>query len=125
MTKYALLLLFAVSLGMAGCSEKTQEAVQEDTADATEAILTPKIKSAIIANPILNDPNNLIDVMTEGGTVYLRGHVVSEEAKAEATQIAQQVLDESESTFPLVNELEVKPAPVENDDGNDSSGNSP
>jgi hypothetical protein len=124
MTKYALLLLFAVSLGMAGCSEKTQEAVQEDTADATEAILTPKIKSAIIANPILNDPNNLIDVMTEGGTVYLRGHVVSEEAKSEATQIAQQVLDESESKFPLVNELEVKPAPVKDDD-NDSSGSSP
>lgn len=122
MTKYALALLVAFSLGIAGCSEKTQEAVQEDTADATEAVLTPKIKSAIIANPILNDPNNLIDVMTEGGTVYLRGHVVSEEAKSEATQIAQQVLNESESSFPLVNELEVKPAPTVEDD---KSGSSP
>ena len=102
MLKYAVFTLLSVGVCLAGC-EKTVEAAKEDTTATMEATLTPKVKSALIANPILNDPNNLIDVGTEGGTVYLRGHVVSEEAKNEATQIAQRVLDETGSKFQLVN----------------------
>lgn len=121
MTKYATLtLLAACALLMAGCG-RTAESMQEDAADTTEAVLTPKIKAAIIANPILNEEGNLIDVETDNGTVYLRGHVMTEEAKSEATQIAQRVLDESKSDFTLVNELEIKQEPKD-DDGTPDQG---
>ncbi len=110
MLKYAVFALLTVGFCLAGC-EKTVEAAKEDTTATMDATLTPKVKSAIISNPILNDPNNLIDVGTEGEKVYLRGHVVSQEAKSEATQIAQRVLDESGSKFELVNELEIVPVP--------------
>ena len=124
MTKYAALLLLAVAFVAAACT-KTVESVEEDTADTTEAVLTPKIKAALIANPILNEDGNLIDVETDQGKVYLRGHVMTQEAKDEAQQIAQRVLDESESKYELINELEIK-APEPDDDtpdtDNDNSG---
>jgi osmotically-inducible protein OsmY len=123
MTKYATLALLVAGCLLAGCSEKTSRAVQEDTQDTVEAVLTPKIKSAIIANPILNEDGNVIDVETEDGVVYLRGHVMTQEAKDEASQIAQRVLDESESDYRLLNELEIQPkASDDDDDDKDNSG---
>ncbi len=110
MLKYTVFALLVLSLGLLGC-EKTAEAAKEDTTAAMDATMTPKIKSAIISNPILNDPDNLVDVETSGSTVYLRGHVETQEAKDEATQIAQRVLDENGAKFQLVNELEIQPAP--------------
>ncbi len=114
MLKYAVFALLTLGVCLAGC-EKTAQAAKEDTTATMDATMTPKIKSAIIANPILNDPDNLVDVETSGETVYLRGHVVSQEAKNEATQIAQRVLDEADSKFQLVNELEVVPVPKAED----------
>jgi osmotically-inducible protein OsmY len=111
MTNHACLFLLALAFGLTGC-ERTQEAIKQDTADATEAVLTPQIKAAIVANPILNDPKNLIDVETDGGAVYLRGHVGTEESKLEAQQIAQRVIDEGGSNYQLINELEVRPEPT-------------
>jgi hypothetical protein len=99
--------------------------MQEDAADTTEAVLTPKIKAAIIANPILNEDGNMIDVETDEETVYLRGYVMTEEAKSEATQIAQRVLDESESDFTLVNELEVRPKEETTDNDSDDDDGTP
>lgn len=125
MTKQAIFTLLAASaLLLAGCG-RTAESMQEDATDTTEAVLTPKIKAAIIANPILNEDGNLIDVETDQETVYLRGHVMTEEAKSEATQIAQRVLDESESKFTLVNELEVRPKEDMTDDDSDDDDGTP
>ena len=117
MRKYASLLILAAFLAV-GC-EKTAESAKEETTNTLEAVLTPKIKSALIANPILNEDGNLIDVTTDQGTVTLSGHVMTQEAKNEATQIAQRVLDDNDSDFPLVNDLEIVPKTPPDDDAND------
>ena len=117
MRKFASLLILAAFLAV-GC-EKTAESAKEETTNTLEAVLTPKIKAALIANPILNEDGNLIDVTTDQGTVTLSGHVMTLEAKNEATQIAQRVLDESDSDFKLMNELEIVPKTPPDDDAND------
>ncbi|MEX2243865.1 MAG: BON domain-containing protein [Fimbriimonadaceae bacterium] len=114
MLKYASLLILAAFLTI-GC-EKTAESAKEETTNTLQAVLTPKIKSALIANPILNEDGNLIDVTTDKETVTLSGHVMTLEAKNEATQIAQKVLDDSDSDFTLVNNLEIVPKMSSDDD---------
>jgi hypothetical protein len=114
MKHFASLLALALALSLVAC-ERTTEGAAQDIADTTEAALTPRIKAALIANPILNDPANEINVETDAATVYLRGHVSTPEAKDEATQIAQRVIDESGSSFILVNELEIAQSPAVED----------
>ena len=129
--KYTTLLLLVLGFTLLGCAETNdadsdstneESGQMSETDDQLETVLTPKIKSALIANPILNEDGNLIDVTTDKGVVYLRGHVVSQEAKDEATQIAQRVLDESESKHTLMNELEIVPRDQQDDDDGDGDG---
>ena len=129
--KYTTLLLLVLGFTLLGCAEtkdadsdstNEESGQMSETDDQLETVLTPKIKSALIANPILNEDGNLIDVTTDKGVVYLRGHVVSQEAKDEATQIAQRVLDESESKHTLMNELEIVPRDQQDDDDGDGDG---
>lgn len=113
-------------IGIAGCNQSDSEsetmgdkvgnavegaveAAADFTTDATmSATVTPAIKSAIIADPDLNDPDNTIDVSCKDRTVYLSGHVASAEMKARAGEIAKGWLEKSSAPddVKLVNELE-------------------
>ena len=125
MMKY--LILFAAALfALQGCNQTDNEsenlgdkvgaAVEgavEATADfATDATMsatvTPAIKSAIIADPALNDPDNTIDVSCKDRTVFLTGHVATAQMKARAEDIARGWLEKSAAPddVKLVNEIE-------------------
>ena len=89
--------------------EGAVEATADFTTDATmSATVPPAIKSAIIADPALNDPDNTIDVSCKDRTVFLTGHVATAQMKARAGEIAKGWLEKS--TAPddvrLVNDLE-------------------
>jgi osmotically-inducible protein OsmY len=93
-------------------SEGTREVVK-DTKEATGDIgaattLTPDIKSAITADEALNDSRNRIDVDSTDEVVRLKGHVISNELKQKAGEIAQRVLDERNAKNKLSNELVVE-----------------
>lgn len=126
MTALALLL----GLGAIGC-QNTAEGVKEDSQNAGQAVssaaqeagkdikegtkdigaattLTPDIKSAITADAQLNDTRNRIDVDSTGETVHLKGHVISNELKKKAGDIAQRVLNERNAKNQLSNELIVQ-----------------
>lgn len=127
----ALLALAALmSLGiLAGCqntaegmkedAQKNEANMKEDSADMGEKIregaedaaatgLTGLIKSAIIANPRLNNPANKIDVNSTAEHVELVGHVTTEDLKKTAGEIAATILKEQGAKQPLHNKLEVK-----------------
>jgi len=93
-------------------SEATQEVgrdVKEATGDIGAATtLTPDIKSAITADPALNDPKNLINVDSTDEVVHLKGHVTSNELKKKAGEIAQKVLNDRNAKNQLSNELVVE-----------------
>jgi len=85
-------------------AEKTKEA----TANSGDALtLTPKVKSAIIADPKLKDPKNLIDVDTKDGTVYVKGHVITNDEKRLAGDIAAKTVKEAGSNDKVMNQLTV------------------
>jgi osmotically-inducible protein OsmY len=89
--------------------EGAVEAAADFTTDATmSATVTPAIKSAIIADPELNDPDNTIDVSCKDRTVFLTGHVATPRMKARAQEIAEGWLKKSAAPddVKLVNELE-------------------
>jgi len=84
--------------------EKTKDA----TANSGEALnLTPKVKSAIVANSKLNDPKNVINVDTKDGIVYLKGHVTTNDEKRLAGDIAAKTVKEAGSTDKVMNQLNV------------------
>lgn len=117
-------------MGVIGC-QNTAEGVKEDAANTGQAVsqgaenagaaaqdaakdvsaavsVTPKVKTAITADPELNDTRNRIDVDTADNVVHLKGHVTSNELKRKAGEIAQKVLNENNSTDKLSNELVVQ-----------------
>ena len=109
--------LAIVGLSMASC-QNTIEGAKEDAkintptkdqvADAGAAIkLTPTIKAAIIASPILNDSANKIDVDTNESTVTLSGTVKTADMKAEAEKIAESILTKTSSPQKLEDKLTV------------------
>ena len=73
--------------------------------DATT--LTPKVKAAIIANKTLNDTKNLINVNTKDGVVHLEGHVINNDEKKLAGQVASKAVTESGSKDTVMNQLTV------------------
>ncbi len=96
----------AVTAGAEHAAEATKR-----TAKNTAAALrvTPRVKAAIIADRQLNDTRNLINVDSANNIVHLKGHVISEQMKQRAGEIAQKTLTEGHSTDQLSNELSVKP----------------
>lgn len=91
-------------------AEEAGERTAEATSDAVAAtVLTPKIKGAIVANPLLNDPANRIDVESDDESVKLTGFVKTNEMKRTAGEIAQRILDEANAKQSLRNELVVRP----------------
>lgn len=72
------------------------------------AKLTPTIKSALIADSMLNDPANEIDVDVDTETVNLKGHVKDQKTKDRAEEITKKVLTDTKSTNKIKNDLEIK-----------------
>lgn len=81
------------------------EAVPQDAKAA--AVITPEVKTAVIRDPVLNDPRNLINVNSVGHTVRLTGHVADASMKTRATEDAQAALSKRHSDFQVSNELAV------------------
>ena len=100
----------------AGAASEAGKAVANGTnelgkaaADAGNAAkLTPTIKSAIVADNLLNDPSNEIDVDVDAETVTLKGHVKDQKSKDRAEEITKKVLEDTKSTNKFKNELEIK-----------------
>ena len=79
--------------------------VPQDIGAAT--VVTPEIKTAIVRDPILNDPSNLVNVDAKDHTVTLSGHVMKASMKQRAGEDAQAVLDKRHGDFTLKNNLTV------------------
>ena len=122
--------LFVLGTGVIGCSN-TAEGVKEDTSNAGQKVaqatdkavdatkdaakntgealgVTPKIKLAITSDTMLNDTRNLIDVDSKDGVVHLKGHVINNDAKKRATEVAQKAMTDAGITDKLSNELTVE-----------------
>ena len=97
-------------------AEKAGEAVKEGAeaaAEATEnaaaaAKLTPAIKAAILANPLLNEPENEVNVETTESEVRLEGKVKSAQLKNDAERIAKKIIEEQAGKQRVVNNLRVE-----------------
>ncbi|MEQ1934073.1 MAG: hypothetical protein ABL962_09360, partial [Fimbriimonadaceae bacterium] len=80
-------------------AEQTQDAVSGASQTAKDleaaAMLTPKVKLAISADKLLNDPTNLINVNSSEERVTLEGHVTSVALKNLAGEIGAKVLKEN------------------------------
>ncbi len=92
--------------------EKKSEEMAEDVGEAAEnavaSTLSTRIKAALVANPITNDPAVSINVNSTADVVTLEGHVATEKQKSEAAEIANQILKETDAKQKLDNKLEVK-----------------
>ncbi len=77
----------------------------ENSAAATE--LTPKVKVAIVRDPVLNNPKNLVNVSTHDDAVHLTGHVMTDSMKQRATDDAQLMLTGKWAKFTVSNDLTV------------------
>lgn len=111
--------LAAACLSLVSCSntvEGAKEDIKENTPTKQEvgnvtaaAELTPAVKAAIVASPILNDSANQIDVDSNATTVTLSGTVKTADMKTEAGKVAQTILDKMKATQKLENNLQVGP----------------
>lgn len=77
----------------------------EDAAAAT--VVTPEVKTAIVRDPILNDPKNVVNVSSADNVVHLTGHVGTASMKQRATEDAQAVLSKRHGNYTVSNELAV------------------
>ncbi len=93
---------------VAKTAENMAEDVGEAAADAAATTLTARIKAALIANPITNDPDVTINVEADKDTVRLEGMTVTQGQKDEAGQIAKEILKEVSATQAFSNELKVR-----------------
>ena len=87
--------------------ENTREAAGEAAENAAASTLTPRIKTAIVADTLLNDDKNRIDVDSREGVVTLRGHVATQDLKDHAEKVARKIMDEADAKETLRNELVV------------------
>ena len=72
-------------------------------------VLRPAIKTAIIRDPVLNNPKNLVEVSIKDRTVVLSGHVAEAGMKLRAIEDAQVVIKNNQSDFQVVDNLQVQP----------------
>ena len=72
-------------------------------------VLRPAIKTAIIRDPVLNNPKNRVEVSIKDRTVVLTGHVSESGMKFRAVEDAQVVLKNNHSDFTVVDNLAVQP----------------
>ncbi len=83
---------------------------QAPEAAAAAAVVTPEVKTAIVRDPVLNDPRNLINVASKNNITHLTGHVMTASMKQRATEDAQAVLSKRHGNYAVSNELAVAAA---------------
>jgi len=89
--------------------DKAADTTKDAAANAGDAAnLTPKVKAAIVADAKLNDPKNLINVDTKDGAVILKGHVLTNDMKKTAGDIATKTVSEAGSKDTVKNMLTVE-----------------
>ena len=89
-------------------TDKAVDATKEATHNAGEALgVTPKIKLAITSDPKLNDTRNVIDVDSKDNVVHLKGHVINNDMKRHAEEVAKKAMKDAGVTDTLSNELTV------------------
>lgn len=88
-------------------AQETGAAVATGARDVKDAAaVTPEVKTAIIRDPVLNNPANLVNVSASGKTVTLTGHVGTASMKQRATEDAQASLSGHHHVgFKVVNNL--------------------
>ena len=78
---------------MGNAANRATTATVDFTSNASLALsVTPKVKTALIADSGLADPANQIDVDSKDKVVHLKGHVKNNELKRKAGQIAKETL---------------------------------
>jgi osmotically-inducible protein OsmY len=89
--------------------DKAAVATRGAAGDAGDRLtMTPKVKDAIVSNATLNNVKNKINVDTAKGVVYLKGHVLSNEQRKLAGDIAAKTVKEAGSQDKVMNELTVE-----------------
>lgn len=71
--------------------------------------VTPEVKTAIVRDPVLNDPKNVINVSSKDKVVHLVGHVQTEDMKKRAEEDARVVLDKRHPDYAISNDLTIQP----------------
>jgi len=90
-------------------ADNAAEATKSGAMNAGDALtLTPKVKNAIVADAKLNDTKNLINVNTKDGVVHLEGHVMNNEQKKLAGDIATKAVKDAGSSDKVMNMLTVE-----------------
>ncbi len=78
------------------------------SSEAGDALsLTPKVKTAILAQPKLRDSRNRINVNTKDHVVHLEGHVISGGEKRLAGDVASKTVKEAGAGAKVMNQLTV------------------
>ncbi len=91
-------------------AQQTGQAIKAvPTAIDANTVLRPAIKTAIIRDPVLNNPKNLVEVGIKDRTVILSGYVAEAGMKLRAVEDAQVVLKNNHSDFTVVDTLKVQP----------------
>lgn len=105
----------AVADATKDAAENVEEAAEDAADNVVEAgkgvaatTLTARIKSALIANPITNESNVLINVNSTADTVTLEGHVVTQAQKEQAELLTKEIIRETGATQKFENKLEIK-----------------
>lgn len=90
-------------------ANNAENGVKDAAKDATAAtVVTPKVQSALSDDPMFKDTKNgQINVDSKDNVVHLKGHVLTNELKKHAGEVAQKVLKENNSTDSVSNELMV------------------
>lgn len=92
----------------AAAARKAGQAVKDVPQDVdSAAAVTPEVKTAIIRDPVLNDPRNSINVNSHDHVTHLTGHVLSADMKTRAAEDAQTVLTKRHPNYKVSNELTV------------------
>ena len=88
-------------------AHKAGQAVEAVPANAkANTVVRPGVKTAILRDPVLNDPRNLIDVNANAHGVTLTGHVADASMKQRAEEDAQVVLHKHPG-YTLIDDLTV------------------
>jgi osmotically-inducible protein OsmY len=95
--------------GAVNAANKTENAAKDVAKDVTAAtVVTPKVQSALSDDPMFKDTKNgVINVDSKDNVVHLKGHVLTNDLKKHAGEVAQKVLTENHSTDTISNELMV------------------
>ena len=91
-------------------AQQTGQAIKAvPTAIDANTVLRPAIKTAIIRDPVLNNPKNRVEVGIKDRTVVLSGYVAEAGMKLRAVEDAQVVLNSNHSDFQVIDTLKVQP----------------